>query len=105
MTDDSREREAFEQECADVDAILGELGIDPDRVRTEGGRLILSRIFDAIRAGHAARGDEARDAEKLLELLKFALPIIESDYATAMAGWIVRARAAIAAMTKREGKP
>lgn len=45
--------DAFEQECADIDAILGELGLDPERMRSEGGRLILSRIFEAIRAGRA----------------------------------------------------
>lgn len=51
--------DAFEQECADVDAILGELGLDPERMRTESGRLILSRIFEAIRAGRATVAEDA----------------------------------------------
>lgn len=53
--------DAFEQECADVDAILGELGLDPERMRTESGRLILSRIFEAIRAGRATVEEVPRE--------------------------------------------
>jgi len=38
------EREAFERECADVDALLTHLGLDPERCRTDGGALNLPRI-------------------------------------------------------------
>lgn len=40
---------AFEQECADVDALLRHLALDPERCRTEGGCLNLPRIKSLLR--------------------------------------------------------
>lgn len=37
-------RQAFEQECADADALLRYFGLDPEQCRTEGGSLNLPRI-------------------------------------------------------------
>jgi hypothetical protein len=52
MNDLSAQREgvaaAFEQECNDVDQILRKLGLDPEKVRTECGYLIVPRILNHI---------------------------------------------------------
>lgn len=38
----------FEQECADVDKLLTRLGLDPERCRSEGGRLLVGRAVSMI---------------------------------------------------------